>query len=139
MTSAATVAAVAEGRLKSAPSSLLDASAISLSGLCLAHCLALPLVAAFSPVVATWAEAEWVHALAIGLAAPISALALWRKGQSAAVVLLSLAGLSLMALGVAHWPSHEAETPITVAGSLLLAGAHIANWRRRHSCAGKAD
>ena len=46
MTSAATVAAVAEGRLKSAPSSLLDASAISLSGLCLAHCLALPLVAA---------------------------------------------------------------------------------------------
>ncbi|WP_374453443.1 MerC domain-containing protein [Phenylobacterium sp.] len=125
--------------MKSAPSSLLDASAISLSGLCLAHCLALPLVAAFSPVVATWAEAEWVHALAIGLAAPISALALWRKGQSAAVVLLSLTGLSLMALGVAHWPSHEAETPVTVAGSLLLAGAHVANWRRRHSCAGKAD
>ena len=125
--------------MKTASTSLLDASAISLSGLCLAHCLALPLVAAFSPVVATWAEAEWVHALAIGLAAPMSALALWRKGQSAAVVLLSLAGLSLMALGVAHWPSHAAETPITVAGSLLLAGAHIANWRRRHSCAGKAD
>ena len=125
--------------MKTASSSLLDASAVSLSGLCLAHCLALPLVAASSPLLATWAEAEWVHALAIGLAAPMSALALWRKGQSAAVVLLSLAGLSLMALGVAHWPSHEAETPITVAGSLLLAGAHIANWRRRHSCAGKTD
>lgn len=88
---------------------------------------------------ATWAEAEWVHALAIGLAAPMSALALWRRGQSLAVILLSLVGLSLMALGVAHWPSHEAETPITVAGSLLLAGAHIANWRRRHSCTGKPD
>jgi hypothetical protein len=122
--------------LKAAPSSLLDASAISLSGLCLAHCLALPLVAAFSPVVATWAEAEWVHALAIGLAAPMSALALWRRGQALGVILMSLAGLSLMALGVAHWPSHEAETPITVAGSLLLAGAHLLNWRRRHACRG---
>jgi hypothetical protein len=89
--------------------------------------------------VATWAEAEWVHALAIGLAAPMSALALWRKGQSPAVILLSLAGLSLMALGVAHWPSHEAETPVTVAGSLLLAAAHIVNWRRRHRCADQAD
>lgn len=124
--------------MKAAPSSLLDASAISLSGLCLAHCLALPLVAAFSPVVATWAEAEWVHALAIGLAAPMSALALWRRGQSLAVIVLAMSGLSLMALGVAHWPSHEFETPITVAGSLLLAAGHIANWRRRHSCAGKA-
>ncbi len=120
--------------MKAAPSSLLDASAISLSGLCLAHCLALPLVAAFSPVVATWAEAEWVHAVAIGLAAPMSALALWRKGQALGVILMSLAGLSLMALGVAHWPSHAAETPITVAGSLLLAGAHLLNWRRRHVC-----
>ncbi|WP_312162440.1 MerC domain-containing protein [Phenylobacterium sp.] len=120
--------------MKAAPSSLLDASAISLSGLCLAHCLALPLVAAFSPVVATWAEAEWVHALAIGLAAPMSALALWRKGQALGVIAMSLAGLALMALGVAHWPSHDAETPITVAGSLLLAGAHVFNWRRRHAC-----
>ncbi|MGH6998557.1 MAG: MerC domain-containing protein [Phenylobacterium sp.] len=124
--------------MKSAPSALLDASAISLSGLCLAHCLALPLVAAFSPVVATWAEAEWVHGLAIGLAAPMSALALWRRGQSPAVILLSLVGLSLMALGVAHWPSHAAETPVNVVGSLLLAAAHLANWRRRHRCVEKA-
>ena len=120
--------------MKSAPSSLLDASAISLSGLCLAHCLALPLVAALSPLAATWAEAEWVHGVAIGLAAPLSGLALWRRGQSASVILMSMAGLSLMALGVAHWPSHDIETPITVAGSLLLAGGHFLNWRRRHAC-----
>jgi hypothetical protein len=138
MRSAVTVRPLAEGLLKTAPSSLLDASAISLSGLCLAHCLALPLVAAFSPVVATWAEAEWVHALAIGLAAPMSLFALWRRGQSLGVILPALTGLSLMALGVAHWPSHQLETPITVVGSLLLAAAHFANWRRRHACTAKA-
>lgn len=114
----------------STSTSLLDASAISLSGLCLAHCLALPLVAAFSPLLATWAEAEWVHGLLIGIAAPLSALALWRRGQRLPVIALALAGLSLMALGVAHWPGKDLETPLTVAGSLLLAGSHILNWRR---------
>lgn len=116
--------------MKTAPSSLLDASAISLSGLCLAHCLALPLVAAFSPLVATWAEAEWVHGVAIGLAAPLSALALWRR-REAPTIALALTGLALLALGAVHWPSHELEAPITVTGSLLLAGAHLLNWRRR--------
>ena len=119
--------------MKTAPSSLLDASAISLSGLCLAHCLALPLVAAFSPLVATWAEAEWVHGVLIGIAAPLSALALWRKDQRLRVIVLALIGLSLMALGVAHWPSKNLETPLTVAGSLLLASSHVFNWKRRHT------
>lgn len=118
--------------MKTAPSSLLDASAISLSGLCLAHCLALPLVAAFSPLLATWAEAEWVHGVAIALAAPLSALALWRKRRPA-IIALALSGLSLLAMGALHWPSHELETPITVAGSVLLAAAHLLNWRRGHA------
>lgn len=116
--------------MKPAPSSLLDASAISLSGLCLAHCLALPLVAAFSPLVATWAEAEWVHGVAIGLAAPLSILALWPR-REAPTIALALAGLVLLAMGALHWPSHDLETSITVGGSLLLAGAHLLNWRRR--------
>jgi len=118
--------------LKPAPSSLLDASAVGLSGLCLAHCLALPLVAAFSPLLATWAEAEWVHAAVIGMAAPISIFALWRRAKGAAIIGLSALGLAILTLGAFHWPSAELETPITVAGSLVLAAAHILNWRRRH-------
>ena len=85
--------------MKTASTSLLDASAISLSGLCLAHCLALPLVAASSPLLATWAEAEWVHTAAVAVAAPLSALALWRRGQSGPILILSLIGLALLALG----------------------------------------
>lgn len=117
--------------MKTASTSLLDASAISLSGLCMAHCLALPLVAAFSPLLAAWAEAEWVHVAVILMAAPLSAMALWRRGQRPAVIALALGGLSLMGLGL--WPFHAYETPLTVAGSLLLACAHLVNWRRRHA------
>jgi hypothetical protein len=118
------------GIVKPAPSSLLDASAVGLSGLCLAHCLALPLVAAFSPLLATWAEAEWVHAVVIGMAAPISIFALWRRGKGAAIIGLSAFGLFMLTLGAFHWPSADLETPITVAGSLVLATAHTLNWRR---------
>lgn len=97
----------------------------------MAHCLVLPLVAAFSPLLAAWAEAEWVHVAVIAMAAPLSALALWRRGQRPAVTLLALGGLILMGLGL--WPFHAFETPLTVGGSLLLAGGHIVNWKRRHA------
>ena len=119
--------------MKPAPSSLSDASAVGLSGLCLAHCLALPLVAASSPLVATWAEAEWVHAVVIALAAPISILSLWRKGRGATVIALSATGLAFLTAGALHWPTAALETQITVAGSLILAAAHLINWRRRHA------
>ena len=38
-----------------------DYIAIGLSLACLAHCLALPLAAAFLPLLSTQAEAAWVH------------------------------------------------------------------------------
>lgn len=119
--------------MKSASSSMLDASAIGLSGLCMIHCLALPLVAALTPAVATWAQAEWIHGAVVLLAVPLSALALWRRGQRLVVVVPALLGLGLLALGALHWPGHDYETPITVAGSLALAGAHLVNWRGRHA------
>ncbi|WP_159088803.1 MerC family mercury resistance protein, partial [Xanthomonas fragariae] len=43
-----------------APASLLDSSSIALSGLCLLHCLALPLLAAALPLFGAWSQAEWV-------------------------------------------------------------------------------
>ncbi|HRO31802.1 MAG TPA: MerC domain-containing protein [Brevundimonas sp.] len=109
-----------------------DGVAIGLSGLCLAHCLALPLAASLLPIAGAWAEAEWVHGLFVAVAAPVS---LWTLGRSRsrnlAVVALAVGGLALMVAGAAGFPSHEAETPLTVAGGLLLALAHGLNWRRR--------
>lgn len=119
---------------------VFDASAIGLSGLCLLHCLALPVLAAFLPVFAAWAEAEWVHLLWVVLAAPLAGVALWRSHRSRrlprALWMLAIAGLGALAAGACGWPREVWETPATVAGSAMLAGAHVWNWARRHRHAG---
>ncbi|WP_045760334.1 MerC family mercury resistance protein [Xanthomonas albilineans] len=125
--------------MKSLPQPFLDASAMLLSGLCLLHCLALPLLATALPLLGTWAQAEWVHLLFVAIAAPLAGLALWRAHQHEplpwplwALALLGLAGLLTGALDLA---GKDNETPITVVGSLALASAHLWNWRRhRRHC-----
>jgi hypothetical protein len=119
----------------------LDASAISLSALCLVHCLALPALALALPFVGAWAQAEWVHVIFIALAAPIALLALmdWRARRPHAWPLIALAGLGLglMLVGALGFPSAAWERPLTVMGGVLLATAHVLNWRGRH--AGRHD
>ena len=61
---------------------VLDTSAITLSGLCVIHCLALPVMAAFLPVAGVWAEAEWVHKVFVLFAVPVSGLAIWQSFSS---------------------------------------------------------
>jgi hypothetical protein len=113
--------------------SALDGAALGLSAICLAHCLALPLLAAALPLFGAWAEAEWVHILLVLMAAPLVVFALIRPGHgltpSAALTTLGLAGLALLAFG-AFGPSAY-ERVSTVSGSVLLAAAHLLNWRRR--------
>ena len=114
---------------------LLDGSAIGLSTLCLIHCLALPVAAALLPMLGAWAEAEWLHILFVAVAAPLSAFALLGSahGGRAPASLMGLAaiGVGLLAFGAFAAPSEAMETPLTVAGSLCLASAHIWNWLRR--------
>lgn len=114
----------------------LDLSAIGLTALCVVHCLALPVMALALPFFAAWAAAEWVHVLFVVVAAPLALLALmdWptRRPASWLAFALAIGGLLLMAAGPlqvigAHW-----ERPTTVVGGLLLAAAHIFNWRARH-------
>jgi len=112
-----------------------DSVAIGMSSLCLAHCLALPLAASLFPIVGAWADAKWVHWLFVLIAAPIS---LWTLGlspnRSTPILGLAGAGLALLFGGAAGFPSHALEMPTTVAGGVLVAGAHILNWRRRRAC-----
>ena len=116
--------------------SVLDGTAIGLSGLCLAHCLALPVAASSLPLLGAWAEAEWAHAIFIAVAAPIAGVALLRPGHgarpSAALVGLGLLGLALLAFALLGPAAYE--RPITAAGSLSLAAAHLLNWTRRSRC-----
>jgi len=106
-----------------------DFAAISLSGLCLIHCLALPVLAVALPVLGVWSETEWVHWAFIAMALPISLLALSRgqKTGRARRVMLAATGLGLMIAGAAGVGD---ETAMTVAGGLTLAVAHVLNLRR---------
>ncbi len=103
-----------------------DLVAIGLSGLCMIHCLALPLAAALLPMAGAWAEAEWVHWAFALTAAPISLWSLTRRPRRVPIG-LGLTGLGLLFAGAAEFPSHEAETVVTVAGSLVLVVAHVLN------------
>ena len=92
-----------------------DFAAIGLSFLCMIHCLALPVAASLLPLFGAFAEAPWVHWAFAATAAPIAAWTLTRPD----------------AHGRREWPSHELETPVTVSGGLMLAVAHLLNWRCR--------
>ncbi|WP_433852791.1 MerC family mercury resistance protein [Stenotrophomonas nitritireducens] len=116
---------------------LFDASAVALSGLCLLHCLALPLLAALLPLFGAWIEAEWVHGVFVLIAAPLTSYALWRAHRHrplpAALWLLAGSGLALLLAGASGGLGERAETPLTIAGSLALASAHLWNAARRHA------
>ncbi len=123
--------------MKTAPAAVFDASAMALSGLCLIHCLALPLLASLLPLFGSWAQAEWVHGVFVAIAAPLTGYALWRAHRHRplprAMWLLAVASLACLLAGALGWPSETVEAPITVAGSLMLVCVHLWNaLKRRH-------
>ena len=113
----------------------LDRLAIALSGLCLIHCLAIPLAVLAAPTVAAWftgteTTAHWVL---LALALPLSLWAYYRgyrrhRGVAAAVT--GAVGLLLMLLGVSHLLAVAWEIPLTLGGVALVSAGHIMNIRR---------
>ena len=112
-----------------------DGFAVDASALCLVHCLVLPLLIAALPAVAGRLDlGEGFHFGVLAFAVPTSAFALvegWRRHRAVAPLFAGIAGLVLLAAGLAFEEWAAVETGVTVAGSLLLAGAHVANWRGR--------
>ncbi len=115
----------------------IERAAVGASLLCLVHCLALPLLIAALPALSNiLAMPESIHLWILAFAVPTSLLALLTgRARHGAIwpVVIGIAGLALLALGTLVWGKTAAETPITVAGSLSLALAHILNWRLRHA------
>ena len=110
-----------------------DASAITLSSLCLVHCLALPVLATVLPVAGVFAEAEWLHKGLVLAAIPISGSVILRsKDQQYALgfAVLAIAGLAQLVAAAFVEPLHDYEKPLTVIGALMLASAHILRWNR---------
>ena len=114
----------------------LDRSAIGLSGLCLVHCLAFPVIIALLPAMAPiLPQQPWVHPAILATALPLAGLALWRgwrRHHDLRPGLLGVVGLNLMGAGLAVGEGRSMETILTVIGGLLLATAHALNWRLDH-------
>jgi hypothetical protein len=108
-----------------------------LSGICLVHCLALPMVLAIAPwIVPGLLRGESFHLWAVGLALPVSAAGIgWglRRHGSRYVLVPATAGLLSMAAGALLAPAERSEVLLTVAGASSLALAHLWNWRLRES------
>jgi MerC mercury resistance protein len=116
------------------PTRLLDFAAISLSGLCLVHCLGTSLLlglVAGSNLFDLW-HSELIHGVLLAIAAPLTLWTLVRSYRchgSGFALGLGIAGLNLMALALLFSADSVAETRITVAGVILLAAGHIHNLR----------
>lgn len=127
-------------------SSMLDTVAIALSGLCLVHCLALPIVIALFPLLSvTLIDHEAFHQIILIAVLPTTAIALivgYRRHRRTSVAALGVAGVAALivaAFALHSLHAHAMETWITVAGGLMLAAAHIQNFRqcRHHAHAPK--
>jgi hypothetical protein len=112
----------------------LDMLAIGLSGLCLVHCLAMPLVIVALPTLGLLAREHWIHQVLIGMAAPVSLWAVIRSGlwRRPSVGLPMSAGLALLATAAFYPPVEPFETPFSITGALLLALAHFGDARLMH-------
>ncbi|MEL7113165.1 MAG: MerC domain-containing protein [Pseudomonadota bacterium] len=107
---------------------VIDGSAITLSGLCLIHCLLLPVMSAALPIAGVWAEAEWLHRTFVIAALPIAVLALASRRINFPIGALIVAGCSFLVAGAFVEAWHDYEVPLTTLGALLLAAGHSWSW-----------
>lgn len=127
----------AEARVRDTPraSDLAEGLAISASILCLAHCLFLPLVLAWSPALSRTFDLPFdLHLWIVLIAGPISLTILVSAAKRARMGILAtgVAGLSLLVLALVLPVTDMQEIAISSIGSMLLAMAHLANWAARH-------
>lgn len=114
----------------------LDALAVSLSGLCIIHCLALPLALTLFPIFASaMVDDSLFHAVMYLGVLPTSCLAFllgYRHHRDRVLIIVGGTGLAI--LGVAAlfghaWFGELGERLVTSLGGLVLAWAHFVNYR----------
>ncbi len=113
---------------------ILDHAAIALSGLCLVHCLLLPVVIVALPLLGQL-NATHFHAQLLIVVIPVSLFAFtlgFRRHANQAIIAGGIAGISLLFIGgtVAHANfGLLADSLLTMAGSIVLATSHYYNNR----------
>ncbi len=115
----------------------LETSAVLLSGLCVVHCLGLPLLLAAIPALANvLALPEAVHLYIVLLALPLSLSVLaYGTCQHKSVIPLAVGAAGLLSMTVALTAKyHNDEIILSSIGAIIVAFAHINNWKRRARC-----
>lgn len=112
----------------------LDRAAISLSGLCLVHCLAFPLIILALPATGEFLPRQWwVHPVIFAGAVPLALLALIRGflgHRDRRPLVLGGIGLGTLGLGLLSGEGSVAEIILTVLGGSVVAIAHVLNWHQ---------
>jgi len=117
-------------------SNRLDGMAVILSGTCMLHCLVLPLLVTLFPIVqGSLLEEKYFHLIMLVFILPTSLVALTvgcRRHRDTLTIVLGAIGLTTLAI-TAFW-GHElfglsGERVVTTIGGLVLASAHIQNFR----------
>lgn len=113
----------------------MDAAAVVLSGVCLLHCLALPIALTVLPIVnVTLLDESTFHLIMMAVILPISIIALTigcRQHKDKLTLVLGSVGLGILTITAIF--GHEllgltGERIVTSIGGLILAAAHIQNY-----------
>ena len=114
-----------------------DALGLTLSGLCLLHCVALPVAAiSFPTSLGLLSDQDTLaHFVLLALALPIGGVAFfssWRRHRALGTLIIGMIGLVVMAIGVSHVFGHDNEIVLTITGVITVAVAHGVNLIREH-------
>jgi hypothetical protein len=112
----------------------LDNVAVALSGICLLHCLTLPVAIAILPMLGRF-DAGHFHVQILVVVLPVSIVAFtlgFRRHRNMAVVGWGVLGMLILVVGgtLAHSAyGIVADRTLTICGALILAFAHYFNNR----------
>ena len=115
-------------------SGFLDNMAVALSGICLVHCLTLPVLIALIPFMSQFAEGHF-HVQMLLVVMPVSIMAFslgFRRHRVKSVIIWGGVGMLLLVLGatVVHDSfGLVADRTVTICAALILAFAHYFNNR----------
>ncbi len=133
------MAAVFDSEIRTREGDRLDQAAICLSGACLLHCLAVPLLLVLAPWVSLGVFGDQrFHLAMVVVVVPISLFAFrigYRQHRARGMLLPGLSGLTLVGLAAVmefiHLGSHELTAGLTTLGGVLLIIGHWRNLRAR--------
>ncbi len=113
-----------------------DKIAISLSTLCVIHCLSLPLLVGLLPSFTVLSlHGEAFHFWMVVAVIPISLFALQmgcKKHKKLSIAMLGITGLVMLLLAVLFGESHLGEIgekTLTILGAIMIAISHVKNFR----------